>query len=332
MIDVTCAIIRNEENEVLIVQRGEKTDHPFKWEFPGGKTTEGETNQECIIREVFEELSLEIVICGNLLPVEYDYGHKQIKLIPFICDTLDELPLLTEHLAYKWIPAEDLINVDFSEADIPVANQYIASLKEKHVTNAQTLSDKAQSALDDAELQSMINSMMSMQEADWMASSAVENPAIFHKLLEYSYTSDRKLAFRASWTLTKVCDRYPEMLFPYLSDIIEALPRVINESVQRSFLRILSLSNLDNLTERHHGLLAEYSFVALNSGFSAIAIKAYAMEILFRLSLIYPELANELASSVRILMEDGSAGIVAKGNSILKRITGIPLDRRSSQK
>ena len=43
MIDVTCAIIRNEEYQVLIVQRGEKTDHPLKWEFPGGKVAPGET-------------------------------------------------------------------------------------------------------------------------------------------------------------------------------------------------------------------------------------------------------------------------------------------------
>jgi len=40
MISVTCAVIRNEDNEVLVVQRGEKTDHPFKWEFPGGKLAE----------------------------------------------------------------------------------------------------------------------------------------------------------------------------------------------------------------------------------------------------------------------------------------------------
>jgi 8-oxo-dGTP diphosphatase len=327
MMDVTCAIIRNDENEVLIVQRGEKTDHPFKWEFPGGKTAEGETHEECIIREVSEELSMDVVICGNLLPVEYDYGYKQIRLIPFICDTLNDLPLLAEHLDFKWSPAEDLVKVNLCEADILVANQYIGSLKVQAGTSDSVRSEKVRSAIDDKELQSMINSMMSMQEAEWVATSAVDNPEIFLKLLEYSYMGDKKLAFRASWTLTKVCDKYPELIYPYLAEIIEALPRFSNESVQRSFLRILSLSDLGNLTARHHGLLADYSFAALNSGVSAIAIKAYTMEILYKLSLIYPELANELASSIRILMEDGSAGIVAKGNAVLKRITGIPLDR-----
>ncbi|MBP1666519.1 MAG: mismatch repair protein MutT, partial [Bacteroidetes bacterium] len=55
MIDVTCAIIRNEENELLIVQRGEQSDHPYKWEFPGGKINEDESDEECIIREIKEE-------------------------------------------------------------------------------------------------------------------------------------------------------------------------------------------------------------------------------------------------------------------------------------
>lgn len=129
MIRVTCAVIRNDEEEVLVVQRGEATDHPFKWEFPGGKLAQGETEEECITREVEEELSIAVVIRGKLPEVEYDYGHKQIKLIPFICDTLDELPFLSEHLAYKWVQEIDLMTLDFSEADIFVAISYLRRMK-----------------------------------------------------------------------------------------------------------------------------------------------------------------------------------------------------------
>ena len=125
MITVTCAVIRNEENEVLVVQRGEFTEHPLKWEFPGGKLIKGETEEECIIREIDEELSLDIVICGKLSDVVYDYGHKKIRLIPFICDTLDELPFLSEHADFRWLPAADLMSADYSEADVFVAKNYL---------------------------------------------------------------------------------------------------------------------------------------------------------------------------------------------------------------
>jgi 8-oxo-dGTP diphosphatase len=325
MISVTCAIIRNEDNEVLVVQRGEKTDHPYKWEFPGGKISDGETGEECIIREVAEELSMDIVICSPQKPVEHDYGNKQIKLFPFICDTLDELPLLSEHLAYKWLPAADLLKVDFSEADVAVAKQYIETQVTKNHIESEKHKEKEDLGAYELELQSIINSMMSMKEAEWMATSAIENPAVFLKLLEYSHSADRKLAFRASWTLTKVCDKHPEIIDPYLSDIIEALPGFDNEGVQRCFLRIISLSEIKKITARHHGILADYCFTLLNSAFSAIAIKAYSMEILYKLALIYPELAIELSTSIRILMEDGSGGIISRGTIILKKLAEIPL-------
>ncbi|MEZ5001208.1 MAG: NUDIX domain-containing protein [Bacteroidales bacterium] len=54
MIEVTCAVIRNDDNMVLAVQRGNDSDHPLKWEFPGGKRREGESLEECIVREIDE--------------------------------------------------------------------------------------------------------------------------------------------------------------------------------------------------------------------------------------------------------------------------------------
>jgi 8-oxo-dGTP diphosphatase len=327
MIIVTCAIIRNEDDEVLIVQRGELTDHPLKWEFPGGKVNPGEKETECIIREVEEELSMEIVITGQLPDVDYDYGHKQIRLIPFICDTLDELPVLSEHLAYMWLKPAKLKTVDFSEADIFVAKSYLESVGSEEQTSepAQQHTEKPEGT--DDELQNMVNRMISMKEVNWVATSAGENPAIFKKLLEFSFSPDRRLAFRSSWTLTKVCDKYPDLIIPYLGMIIESLDNIDNESTQRSFLRILSFAEMDKVDSRFHGILADHCFSALNSGFSAIAIKAYSMEILYKLAVIYPELANELALSVSMLQADSSGGILARSRIILDKLAGVAKGR-----
>ena len=323
MINVTCAIIRNEDDEVLIVQRGETTDHPFKWEFPGGKIHSGETEEECIIREVAEELSMEIAILAKMPGIEHDYGFKQIRLIPFICDTLDELPFLAEHLAYRWLRAEELPSVDFSEADIAVADRYLEKINTEKNTRLQFESRTAPAATDDEELQEMVNRMISMKEAEWIAASAIENPAIFDKLLEFSFSDDDKLAFRSSWTLTKVCDIYPDIIYPHLSMIIDSLRKLDNESTIRSFLRIISLSDMEKISEKHHGILADHCFYLLKSGFSAIAVKAYSMEILYKLVLIYPELGNELSSTINMLQQEGSAGIVARGRMILKKLAGL---------
>lgn len=321
MINVTCAIIRNEDDQVLVVQRGEHTDHPLKWEFPGGKVNDGESDEDCIIREIGEELSIEIVICGRLPVVEHDYGHKQIRLIPFICDTLEELPFLSEHVDFKWIDPEELVEVDFSEADIHVAEYYSVKTEGRVKSEPDPVMQHEQSLRDDADLRNLVNSLMGIKEAEWVVASAIDNPEIFRKLMEYSFSDDKKLAFRASWTVSKVCDKAPDLIIPHLLMLVESLPKINNESVQRSFLRILSLTDMHRFGTKHHGMLAEYCFSALRSGFTAIAIKAYAMEVLYRLALIYPELANELSATINMIQGEGSAGIVARGRQILKKLS-----------
>ncbi len=318
MIDVTCAVIRNEENAVLVVQRGERSDHPLKWEFPGGKIITGESEEECVIREVREELSMDIVICRRLSDVEYNYGHKAVKLIPFVCDTLDELPFLSEHIAYSWVAPENLLKTDFSEADVFVARQYISFESEKKLAETPVHDETAEIA--ETEIREMVDRIMGMKEAEWTAASIIENPALFRKFIEFSYSPDRKLAFRASWILTKAFDKDPDIFYPFVPQVIESLPSLENESVLRSFLRILSLSNPGRFSQKHHGLLANECFRLLNSGFSAIAVKAYSMEILYRLTVIYPELATELALSLKAVMDIDSAGIISKAKTILKKL------------
>lgn len=324
MIDVTCAIIRNDENEVLIVQRGDKSDHPFKWEFPGGKLDKDETEEECIIREIREELSMDIVTCRRMQDTEFDYGIKQIRLIPFICDTLDELPVLYEHISYRWVEAGELKNIDFSEADIIVAENYLRDTAPAERQSPAGSSENPEPV--EADLRTMVGSMMGAKEAEWVAMSAVENEAILKKLQEYSFSDDRKLAFRASWTLSKVFDKYPGLINQSLTKMIETLDSVDNESVRRSFLRMVSLSEIDKLSQKHHGILADCCFRYLLSADSAIAIKAYSMEIIYKLAVIYPELAKELSSAISMLDEDAPAGVTARGRMILKKLAGLTKD------
>jgi 8-oxo-dGTP diphosphatase len=319
MIDVTCAIIRNEEKKILIVQRGENTDHPFKWEFPGGKVTQGESEEDCIIREIREELSMEIVICRRLQPFEYDYGHKQIRLIPFVCDTLDELPLLAEHMDYRWIDMNDLLSADYSEADVPVAREYYETEGRQEEPH-ELIPDPEISESDDSSLRKLVSSVRGRNELEWITGSITGNPAMFKRLIDYSFSSEKELAFKASWTLTKVCDKAPEMIDPYLAMIVKSLDGIGNDSVRRSFLRIISFSDIEKTDSRLHGLLADHCFRALNSAFSPVAIKAYSMEILYRLAVKYPELANELSAAVNML-RDEDAGVKARGRIILKKLS-----------
>lgn len=321
MIDVTCAIIRNEDDEILVVQRGEKTDHPFMWEFPGGKVKKGESEEDCIIREISEELNMNIVICGRLPGVEHDYGHKQIRLIPFVCDTLDDIPFLTEHTAFKWLAPGELLSVGFSEADIPVAGEYLKyiNFEEGSVTEIPTTSVNS---VREADFILTLENTHGRKEAEWLAELAAEKEDVLSRLINFSFSADNKLSSKASWSLSKIHDKHPEISARFIPMIIGSLDELAHESVRRSFLKIISLGDISILTRKQHGLLADYCFKMLRSGFSSIAVKAYSMEIIYRLALVYPELTGELAATINLLQDDKSAGILAKGRNILKRLGG----------
>jgi len=102
---------------MLAVQRGPQSSHPFLWEFPGGKILEGETAEQCIIREIQEELTVTVEVVGQLKPVGFDYGSKQIWLTPFVCKICSGKILLNEHIAMRWFNFEEWETIGWAGAD-----------------------------------------------------------------------------------------------------------------------------------------------------------------------------------------------------------------------
>jgi len=125
MINVSCAIIVNSIGQVLVTQRSPLMPLPLKWEFPGGKIEDNETAEECLIREIKEELNIEIEITSALSPNDHQYPDKLIRLLPFICKQTRGEIVLKEHTDYKWLDVKDLLDLDWAEADIPIVKQYL---------------------------------------------------------------------------------------------------------------------------------------------------------------------------------------------------------------
>ncbi|MFY9150535.1 MAG: (deoxy)nucleoside triphosphate pyrophosphohydrolase [Prolixibacteraceae bacterium] len=128
MIEVCCAIVQKED-KFLAVQRGPESSHPFQWEFPGGKTDPDETAELCIIREIQEELSVEIEVLSELNCVDFDYGNKQVHLIPFVCRIISGKITLTEHLSMQWFSLNDWELISWSKADEHLIRENLNALK-----------------------------------------------------------------------------------------------------------------------------------------------------------------------------------------------------------
>jgi 8-oxo-dGTP diphosphatase len=124
LINVTCAIII-KENKILVAQRSEKMILPLKWEFPGGKLEKDEDEASCVKREVREEINIEIEIIKKLSNTIHDYGNFKIKLIPFLANYISGEIILLEHSNYKFVSKNELYQLDWAEADIPIVEELL---------------------------------------------------------------------------------------------------------------------------------------------------------------------------------------------------------------
>lgn len=131
MTDVTCAIIC-KDNMVLSTQRSESMSLPLKWEFPGGKVEAGESKIECLNREIMEELHIKIEIVQPLSPVLFSYEGKTIRLLPYLANYVSGALFLTEHKAYKWLKEDELSDLDWATADLPIVEEYLEFIRQKN--------------------------------------------------------------------------------------------------------------------------------------------------------------------------------------------------------
>lgn len=127
-IKVACGVIE-DRGKVLVAQRSETMSMPLKWEFPGGKLHEGESAEDCLVRELYEELGVIAVVGRQLPPVFHRYVDFDIELLPFVCTLKEGEISLTEHRAIAWVAPCKLGELDWPEADIPVIASYLESLK-----------------------------------------------------------------------------------------------------------------------------------------------------------------------------------------------------------
>ena len=104
------------QKEIFVTQRG-YGDWKSWWEFPGGKLEAGETPEQCIVREIREELATEVKAEKILGTVDYDYPTFHLTMHCILCTIVSGEIKLLEHEAAKWVDIESLRSVDWLPAD-----------------------------------------------------------------------------------------------------------------------------------------------------------------------------------------------------------------------
>ena len=119
--DVVCALLERK-GHFLVCKRPLDKDSGGLWEFPGGKVEPGETNEEAIMREVYEELGITVIARASLEPVK----TRWITLIPIYVTEIAGLLSLKEHTDLRWLQPHDLVSLSMCEGDTQVVRTLIS--------------------------------------------------------------------------------------------------------------------------------------------------------------------------------------------------------------
>lgn len=134
------AVIWNEKAQILIDRRRQGGLMGGLWEFPGGKVEPGESVEECIKREISEELGIEIEVGQHLMTIDHTYTHLRVTLAVHNCEYLAGVPQPIECEEIRWVSLNELEEFTFPEANTEI----IAALRlqgkdERLTTNSDTL-------------------------------------------------------------------------------------------------------------------------------------------------------------------------------------------------
>jgi 8-oxo-dGTP diphosphatase len=116
------AVIWNQSRQILIDKRKPGGAMGGLWEFPGGKIESGETVAECIVREINEELGIEITVGEHLISIEHTYPTFHITLIVHNCQYIGGTPQPIESDEIRWVEVSELHQYEFPEANVAIIN------------------------------------------------------------------------------------------------------------------------------------------------------------------------------------------------------------------
>ncbi|MGI0481940.1 8-oxo-dGTP diphosphatase MutT [Geminocystis sp. CENA526] len=122
------AVIVSEEGQILIDRRLPTGLMANLWEFPGGKIEQGETPQDCIKREIKEELGITIEVDRALTEITHNYSEFIVTLYVYVCRIIEGEPQPLECSEVRWVTSSELNNFEF-----PQANQEIIDLLQKNL-------------------------------------------------------------------------------------------------------------------------------------------------------------------------------------------------------
>ena len=131
-IDVSAALIFHN-GRLLITQRNAGSHLAGLWEFPGGKREPNETFEQCLVREINEELGMTIAVRELFDEITYAYEEKTVHLKFFLCEWIGGQPQALGCASFKWVAKDELATHQFPPADVKLLEKISQNWPERGI-------------------------------------------------------------------------------------------------------------------------------------------------------------------------------------------------------
>lgn len=161
---------------------------------------------------------------------------------------------------------------------------------------------------------------LSKRNTDYIASVVDQDEKLFKELFNLILTNEEYVSGRAAWVIETLWLKYPEMIDPYINDMIDFLPISKYDNQKRHFTKILSTRNLRDLDEERLGILIDRCFTWLEDPIYPTAVKMFSMQIIYNYVQIEPVLATELIAIIENQFNDSTPGFKNRGEKLLRKL------------
>jgi hypothetical protein len=155
--------------------------------------------------------------------------------------------------------------------------------------------------------------------ADMAVEVIEQKPEVFDQVYQLCMLQEGKMAMRTARVVWLVSEQMPHLFDPYLSDVVDRLPKLTHSSVRRCMFKILSVYDLSD-KEDLHGHIIDASFSRMNDGNEEIAIRGYAIQVLDNFTKVYPEIVGEFMAALQLLVDSGPDTLSRYAKNRLKKL------------
>ena len=127
---VVAAALYHRDGRILIAERPAGKHMAGRWEFPGGKVSPGESEADALVRELKEELGVNVTDCCHLMRLKHSYEDRDVELSLWVVESFRGEPQSLDGQRLKWVRPERLMDEDILEADLP----FVEALRDRACT------------------------------------------------------------------------------------------------------------------------------------------------------------------------------------------------------